>query len=95
MLTVNLAPAEIRKIGSGFDLPIAACILGAWEVFPPSALEDDVLGGLSLEGGCARRAMCCPSPWRPSSRTSSKVISGDTVAGLRTRYPWLTTACSY
>jgi steroid delta-isomerase-like uncharacterized protein len=25
-ITCNLAPAEIRKIGSGFDLPIAACL---------------------------------------------------------------------
>ena len=50
-ITVNLAPAEMRKIGSGFDLPIAACILGAWEIFPPPALEDYVLvGELSLEG---------------------------------------------
>ena len=40
MIPVNLAPAEIRKIGSGFAMPIAASILGAWEVFPSAALED-------------------------------------------------------
>ena len=28
-ITVNLAPAELRKEGSGFDLPIALSILGA------------------------------------------------------------------
>jgi magnesium chelatase family protein len=50
-ITVNLAPAEVRKIGSGFDLPIAAGILGAWEVFPAAALEGHlIIGELSLEG---------------------------------------------
>lgn len=48
---MNLAPAEIRKIGSGFNLPIAACILGAWEIFPAAALEPyQLVGELSLEG---------------------------------------------
>ena len=51
MATVNLAPAEARKTGSGFDLPIAARVLGAWEVFPPQALEGLMLvGELSLDG---------------------------------------------
>ena len=50
-ITVNLAPAEMKKIGSGFDLPIAAGILGAWDIFPASALADFlVVGELSLEG---------------------------------------------
>ena len=50
-ITVNLAPAELRKIGAGFDLPIAACILGAWGVFPAEALEGyRLVGELSLEG---------------------------------------------
>jgi len=50
-ITVNLAPAEMRKIGSGFDLAIAAGLLGAWEVFPPAALEGFlIMGELSLEG---------------------------------------------
>ena len=50
-ITVNLAPAELRKVGAGFDLPIAACILGAWGVFPPEALEGyRLVGELSLEG---------------------------------------------
>ena len=29
-ITVNLAPADIRKEGSGFDLPMALPILGAY-----------------------------------------------------------------
>ncbi|MCZ6629043.1 MAG: YifB family Mg chelatase-like AAA ATPase [SAR324 cluster bacterium] len=50
-ITVNLAPAEIRKVGSGFDLPIAASILGAWDIFPAAKLDQYLLvGELSLEG---------------------------------------------
>ena len=50
-ITVNLAPAELRKIGAGFDLPIAAGLLGAWEVVPPASLEGlMIVGELSLDG---------------------------------------------
>ncbi len=50
-VTVNLAPAEMRKVGSGFDLPIAAALLGAAGLLPAQALEDYLLvGELSLEG---------------------------------------------
>jgi magnesium chelatase family protein len=50
-ITVNLAPAEMRKIGAGFDLPIAAGILGAAGSFDPQALAGYVIvGELSLEG---------------------------------------------
>ncbi|MGH7902529.1 MAG: YifB family Mg chelatase-like AAA ATPase [Candidatus Dormibacteraceae bacterium] len=48
-LTVNLAPAEVRKEGSGFDLPIAAAIaLAELEVPAPPALA--LLGQLALDG---------------------------------------------
>jgi magnesium chelatase family protein len=50
-ITVNLAPAEMRKVGSGFDLPIAAGVLAASGVLPPEALEGYLMvGELSLEG---------------------------------------------
>jgi magnesium chelatase family protein len=50
-ITVNLAPAELRKIGSGFDLPIAAGLLGAWGVVPAETLEGLlIVGELSLDG---------------------------------------------
>ena len=49
---VNLAPADIRKTGSAFDLPIAMGILGASEqLFQPDRLKDYVImGELSLDG---------------------------------------------
>ncbi|MEX2564369.1 MAG: YifB family Mg chelatase-like AAA ATPase [Cyclobacteriaceae bacterium] len=51
-VVINLAPADIRKEGSSYDLPIAMGILQASEqVFFP-ALEDYILmGELSLDGG--------------------------------------------
>ncbi len=50
-ITVNLAPASIRKSGTGFDLPVALGILAATGVFPPEALSDYlILGELSLDG---------------------------------------------
>jgi magnesium chelatase family protein len=50
-ITVNLAPADVRKEGSAFDLPIALGILSALEMIPEGALADTVvLGELSLEG---------------------------------------------
>ncbi len=49
--TVNLAPADIRKEGSGFDLPIAIGILCALGHLPQDALESIVLvGELGLDG---------------------------------------------
>src|SRR6187549_1961033 len=38
-ITVNLAPAELRKEGSGFDLPIALAVLAASRQVPPEALS--------------------------------------------------------
>jgi magnesium chelatase family protein len=50
-ITVNLAPADVRKEGSGFDLPIAIAILVASEQLPPRRLERTLLvGELGLEG---------------------------------------------
>ena len=51
-LTVNLAPASIRKTGPIYDLPIAIGILAATEQIPPGSLENSLLvGELSLDGG--------------------------------------------
>src|SRR5215212_1864112 len=38
-ITVNLAPAELRKEGSSFDLPIALAILAASQQLPLGALD--------------------------------------------------------
>ena len=50
-ITINLAPADIRKEGSAFDLPMAVGILAADGLISPQVLEKYVLlGELSLDG---------------------------------------------
>lgn len=50
-LTVNLAPADVNKEGSHYDLPIALGLLGAMEVIPQDALDGYMaLGELGLDG---------------------------------------------
>jgi len=50
-ITVNLAPADIRKEGAAFDLPIAVGILAAMELVSKEKLEEFfILGELSLYG---------------------------------------------
>lgn len=51
-VTVNLAPADIKKEGTAFDLPIAVAILTAQGLVPALSLVDYLLlGELSLDGG--------------------------------------------
>ncbi|WP_302885856.1 magnesium chelatase domain-containing protein, partial [Streptomyces venezuelae] len=50
-LTVGLSPASVPKSGSGFDLAVAAAVLGAAERVDPRAIADLVLiGELGLDG---------------------------------------------
>src|ERR1051326_4714989 len=51
-ITVNLAPAQLRKEGSAFDLPIALAILAASRQIPPESLADHAAFG---EPGLDRR----------------------------------------
>ena len=51
-VTVNLAPADVRKEGSAFDLPMALGLLGCQGQFFGKILDQFVfLGELSLDGG--------------------------------------------
>lgn len=51
-ITVNLAPADVRKEGPAFDLPMAVGILAATEQIRAPHLDGTVLlGELSLDGG--------------------------------------------
>lgn len=50
-ITVNLAPADTKKEGASFDLPIAAGILTAMGTLPAETLDEYLLAGeLSLDG---------------------------------------------
>ena len=50
-IVVNLAPADLPKEGSHYDMPIALAVMGAMGVIPPDALNGWVaVGELSLDG---------------------------------------------
>jgi magnesium chelatase family protein len=50
-IVINLAPADIRKEGSAYDLPIALCILSASEQITATNFDDYIImGELSLDG---------------------------------------------
>jgi magnesium chelatase family protein len=50
-ITVNLAPAGLRKEGSGYDLPIALAVLAASHQIPPESLHGlAAVGELALDG---------------------------------------------
>ena len=50
-VVVNLAPADIKKVGTNFDLPIAVAILAAMQQVEPEALDEVAfVGELSLDG---------------------------------------------
>ncbi len=50
-ITVNLAPADIRKEGAGFDLPLAAAVLAAAGVLSAEQLGNVMMAGeIGLNG---------------------------------------------
>ena len=67
-ITVNLAPADIRKEGASFDLPIALGILTATGVVKNSVVGPyAVVGELALDGQvqAVRGALARPAPLGP------------------------------
>lgn len=61
-LVVNLAPADLPKEGSHYDLPIALAIMAAMGVIPPDALMDwAAIGELSLDGSIVPVAGTLPA----------------------------------
>ena len=63
-ITVNLAPAELRKTGPSYDLPLALAILVGLGPGRGDRARVLFLGELSLDGSCATRTACCRW-WRP------------------------------
>ena len=61
-ITVNLAPADLPKEGSHYDLPIALGLMAAIGAIPPDALSGfTVLGELGLDGSLAPVAGVLPA----------------------------------
>jgi magnesium chelatase family protein len=58
----NLAPADLPKEGSHYDLPIALAVMAAMGVVPPDALTDwAAMGELSLDGRIVSAAGALPA----------------------------------
>ena len=52
-VTVNLAPADVRKDSSGLDLPIAIGLLASYGMVPEAAVQGALFSAeLSLDGNC-------------------------------------------
>ena len=61
-ITVNLAPADMQKEGSHFDLPIALGVLSAMEILPADDIHRyTVMGELGLDGSLAPVAGVLPA----------------------------------
>src|SRR6188768_2370286 len=68
-ITVNLAPADLPKEGSHYDLPIALGVMAAIGAIPPDAPDGyTVLGELSLDGGIAAVAGVLPAAIAANAR---------------------------
>src|ERR1700678_286581 len=74
-ITINLAPADIRKEGSGFDLPMALGILGAYGGLNKKEVPDCLfVGELSLDGGVRGVRGALPIAIEARSRKISRLI---------------------
>ena len=95
-ITVNLAPAHLRKVGSSFDLPTAVGLLAADGELPPGALSDALLvGELALDGSvrpvsgllpvvvAARRAGLARAFVPVENAREAALVSGLRVHGVR------------
>ena len=95
-ITVNLAPGDIRKSGTRFDLPIAAAVMASYGYLPQKSLDGIFFAGeLGLDGSVqgihgilsmvieARRAGCiaCMIPW--ANRKEGAAVQGIAVYGVR------------
>jgi magnesium chelatase family protein len=93
-VTINLAPANVRKEGAGFDLPMAVGILGAMGVVQSTA-DYQLVGELSLDGSlrpvrgalpiavCARGNRIANLVVPADNAAEAGVVEGVSVFGLR------------
>ena len=81
-VTVNLAPADIKKEGTGFDLPIAVGILAAEGFIKSATLQDYILiGELSLDGGIKGVPGILPSAYLAGQMEKKGIIVAGENAG--------------
>jgi magnesium chelatase family protein len=74
-ITINLAPADIKKEGSGFDLPMALGILGAYGGLNKKDIADCLfVGELSLDGGIRSVRGALPIAIEARGRKISRLV---------------------
>jgi len=74
-ITINLAPADIKKEGSGFDLPMALGILGAYGGLNKKEVPDCLfVGELSLDGGVRRIRGALPIAIEARGKKISRLV---------------------
>ncbi|MDF2510863.1 MAG: comM [Herbinix sp.] len=91
-ITVNLSPADIRKEGTAFDLPVALAILTAFGHLPEEKLKDFlIIGELSLNGKVNKVNGVLPLVYSAKQRGFTKCIvpkenakEGAVVEGMQT-----------
>ena len=92
-ITVNLSPADRKKEGTAFDLPIAVGLLGAMEYFAPDAAEGILfLGELGLDGEIKKVRGVLPIVKEAAARGIRECIvpvanakEGAAIEGIRVR----------
>lgn len=92
-ITVNLAPADRRKEGTAFDLPIAVGILESLGYFPKTATADALfLGELGLNGEIKRVRGALPIVREAAARgvkqcilPKDNVMEGAVIPGIKVR----------
>jgi magnesium chelatase family protein len=91
-ITVNLSPADIRKEGTAFDLPVAISILAAFGHLPEECLKDIlIIGELSLNGNVNKVNGVLPIVYSAKQQGFTKCIvprenarEGAVVNGMQT-----------
>ena len=87
-ITVNLAPADLPKEGSHYDLPIALGLMAAIGAIPPDALNGYVvLGELGLDGAIAPVAGVLPAAIGANARRQGPDLPGRVRTGGRVGEP--------
>ncbi len=88
-ITVNLAPADLAKEGSHFDLPIALGLLADMGVLPTDEIGDyAALGELALEGGLSPVAGVLPAAIHATGRDLGIICpAGQGGVGGRVGHP--------
>lgn len=90
---VNLAPADLPKVGSAYDLPIAIGVLVAAGLVPPQAAAAVALGELALDGtvraargglgaGLVAKAADLPAVLAPDSAAEAVRVDGADVRAV-------------